>query len=193
MEDPKDIIARELYTLDPQTQPILSRLPAKVLSTVQQQLDSQFEGLSRSFKKRYRREPDPAFVAQLIGQLTENLQAVEHIHATAIEGLVRRLTGQRFGSESVDVLTTEISQTLPQRSDSSRGRWGRLFRRSQPVEPEVSSFFVFRRELYNLLAQGEGWNGMATFVNEGAQDLNAIHPHLADMYNTLRPFDRTVF
>lgn len=189
--DPKDIIPIDLYDQDGEMGTFWRSISPDVRSRLVHDADADFNRLSVEFQSRYGAKPNLQTVYSNVMRVLQRLTPIEDRHKIVLEGLVRQLIDERFGRETTEHLTSSISSHLPARpaqinmDPSSLGAESLGVSQTQNIDTSFMRFYVLRRELYNLLAQAEGWFGMHEFVNDHSKELYLIDPALPSLYSEL--------
>lgn len=181
--DPKDIVPVDLYEQDGEMKSFWTNLPDRVRQIFVQESNNHLALLSEEFQRRYGTTPNLRAIAENVAIVSRALAPVERRHKVAIENYVRLLAEDRFGSSTIRVLETSISNELPSRPKTSADRDQSTS--SPTVDKNMMRFYSFRRELYNLLAQAEGWFGMSEFIDKGQTQVASLDKELAKLYSEL--------
>lgn len=203
--DPKDIIPIELYVKDPLAKPIYASLPDTLKSAMLTAVEAEKARLIDQLKNLGVENPENA--KALITQITQDLaviQALEMGNEPTIEQGIHSYLVDEFGEAAIEGLEFRIDQTLPDRPPSPvaeapkppRTEWnpvrwlkglftpGRVAKpaaNDAAFNPELKAFYEYRREVYNLIAQGLGWQAMARYPQQSI-DLLLVQPALPGLY-----------
>ncbi len=181
--DPKDIVPAELYLKDELAKRIYQTFPESLLELMRSvPATEQLEIVPRLRAIGVSDPMDHEEIIRFIQSDLEWIRSLELGNESMIEQGVFNYIEQEYGSEAVQNLTFRIDQTLPTLSRdldpraapaSARIRpnffnpfhWFKtIVKPSQPVaKSELTLFFSSRREIYNLIAQGVGWEAMKKY------------------------------
>jgi hypothetical protein len=184
--DPKDMVPPELYSRDPHARALFAKFPASVQERLanwsrEEHRELQVWAGGNSLGDSTNLEA----LSIQINNLWKRIAEFERGKEESLERTARLEVEQTYGSSVSQSLTVSVSDTLPPRADDAqkpsarlgglvRRLFRRLFTRGAPKPQELAaaplteaqrSFYEVRREFYNLLSQGAGWEAMREFAN----------------------------
>lgn len=158
--DPKNIVPIDLYKDDEAFEIFWKSLSPQIQKALEDAAHKDFQDLLLEYKKLYpNQNPELQNLLPNMQQLSAEIENLEQSKAEELIAFIKKIARDRYGSQNLEKVKSSIEQT--------------------PVTPELKvlksekvqmpkdkmDFFSSRREIYNLVAQAEGWLGMQEFIN----------------------------
>lgn len=197
--DPKDIVPVDLYTMDTTIKPFWSRIPFDVRRKMVETWAAEEADLKKFMQEKFNGNVK-ALIPRML-ELDRQISAIENNKKEQVLQVIRQMLEARYGKEAADKIKFDIGTNYPKRikpeaqnttpKQPSKSWISKLKQMvkpepvseaTQPWSKETKDFYIYRRELYNLLQQGAGWTAMKEFAVSYADELNAIEPGLAQKY-----------
>jgi hypothetical protein len=182
--DPKDIIPADLYGKDEGMKHFWDSLDSNIKKTLLETDKKYSAELVQKFSEKYKTAPNLPLMVENYLRIQAQLKSIEGQHQIAMERLVRHLAEDRFGASTMSVLKSGISSEMPSREVEEAKSISQESTKND-ISQKQMDFYVYRRELYNLLNQAEGWNGMQEFIKVGKFQMDEIDPRLAPLYEEM--------